>query len=424
MKNKIVLSVFISIFLIVFSLFIYAITFRAETYVEIVPAIKGTVCLDEGNGCVTDTDKEILFGMTFVYPSQEESYRAAMPIPLVFFDGKMYRGTGGGGVGLRDEEGDLIPGKENLSAWRMSTLNPDGTEIHDTAEIVYAFDAKTASISDFTMTIDGEEYSLKSIERIRKISGTILSDDFTFSDDLLTAKFFCEGEGVLTITRDADTGVEETSIAYGAISINPADGLTCYYNLIGSGDATATVDFGDGTTEEVFPTFYDIPKSHFYQQDGTYTASLRLTYPSGEETIIRKVQITVDSSTLSSQFSTTESVVYNFDTETELGRITISSNPVFINSGEMTSITFDSTYGDTCFLINDFSYVDSDGQVIANIPEAENMDANKLNIGTSGTLSLKPKKTTVYQLDCYYRDTNVRYGGSSLQIKVIVDNVF
>ena len=303
LKTKIFLLVLIVTSVFVSPLLVKAITFDSNTYIEMVPAIKGTACLlDNSGNCVSGSNKEILVGMTFVYPSQEDSQRATPSvIPLVKLDGIMYRAVGTGIHNIEDPE--LEPCRASCpnpyeygrdiysscmeSCWlnyshydystgTMSTLNPDGTEILDTAQIKYTLNAKSASLSDFSITIGEDTYKLNSIITIKKITGILSSDDFVNSDNLLTTKLSC------------------VSGADGFHPDFPQNYAECYLNLIGSGDSQAFLEWGDGTVEEVFPSpyFSDILKDHFYQQSsGTYNVNLKLVSSAGQETITNTVSL-------------------------------------------------------------------------------------------------------------------------------------
>lgn len=302
MDNKNKFFIFFAVIILVSSIyFITPITFDSNTYVEMVPAIKGIVCLvDNSENCVSGSNKEILIAMTFVYPSQDDSQRATPSvIPLVKFDGKMYRAVGGGVHNIEDpelescrascpnpdesggeisESGSVISERDiysscmescwsnyshyDYSTGRMNTLNPDGSEIENTAQTKYTLDAKNAGLSNFFITIGSNTYKLNSVSTTKKITGVLSSDNFVSSDNLLTTKLSCA-------SYDVDYAI-------------------CNYNIIGSGDSQAFLDWGDGTSEEVFPSpyFIDIPKSHTYQQSGgTYDVILKLVSSSGQETI-------------------------------------------------------------------------------------------------------------------------------------------
>jgi hypothetical protein len=305
-KTKIFLLILIITSIFTFSLLVKAITFNSNTYVEMVPAVKGTACLIDNSGnCVSGSDKDILIGMAFVYPFQDDSQRATPSvIPLVKLDGIMYRATGWGPHSTEDpemsscisscevmEEGIINQSCRNscffkyvhytYSTARMSTLNPDGTEILDTALMNFTVDGKNAGLSNFVITIGSNTYKLNSVSTIKKITGVLSLDNFVSSDNLLTAKLSC--------VTGADGVHPDFPQAY----------AECDYNLIGSGDSKAFLDWGDGTSEEVFPTpdFSDIPKWHTYQQsEGAYDVTLKLVSSSGQETIVNTEHLQLPSS--------------------------------------------------------------------------------------------------------------------------------
>lgn len=282
-KTKIFLLILVVTSMFVFPLLAKAITFDSNTYVEMVPAIKGTACLLDNNGiCISGNDKDILIGMTFVYPSQDDSQRATPSvIPLVKLDEIMYRATSGG---CDDASAEYVNGT-HLYTGKMSTLNSDGSEVPGTAKVNCTLNAKDASFSDFSIFIGGDIYKLNSILATKKIVGNLASDNFVTSTNLLSTKLTCR-----TMEEVEFPGVAQKSLP------DVTREMSCNYNLIGLGDSRAFLNWGDGTQEEVFPYFYDISKEHKYQESGgTYDVTLKLVSSSGQEMIANTVQVQLPS---------------------------------------------------------------------------------------------------------------------------------
>lgn len=244
--KKVILPITVVIVLLNFSLLVNAVTFTSETYVEISPAIRGTVCIMSGNTCVTGSEKQIIFGLASIWPTSAKEYRAT-ELPLILFDGQMFQGVSGG-----------KGASPNSWEWTMSTLNLDGTEIKDTAEATYTINLKTGSLSDLTLVVSSETYTLTSVEEVIKMEGTALSDDFTTSSNLLKMSLYVN-PSQLEIDLDTST----------------VFGVDFEYSLVGLGDATAILDYGDGTSDVINPVIQAI-KNHKYQNEGVYAAFIKV----------------------------------------------------------------------------------------------------------------------------------------------------
>lgn len=199
---KALLALIPILFLASFAL-VYAITFRADTYAEMM-AHKGIVCLVDKGSCVTGSERPVIVAWAYIASSREEfpQYTIApdghrslhkFPVMFVIFNDRLFRA----GINIENRG-------ENIE---MSELHGDGAETSHQAHITYNFSYdevpragdlsfniggqqqitfRTGSdgvrVPESAIVIGGENYALVSIEKSIEVKGEPFSGELTFSD--------------------------------------------------------------------------------------------------------------------------------------------------------------------------------------------------------------------------------------------------
>lgn len=280
-KKRRYLFIYLIALILLISSPIYSLSFNKDTYLEMSPVIKGNVCIMDGNKCLTSTEKEIIFGFATIYPDVDKKYDYVITeTALIFFEGKMFFA---GQIGIDATRIDISVPNWTLSPEIpfnavMNTINPDETKIKETMKTNFTINLKENELSSLTLILDNQIYALSSVEKTIKMEGFALSDNFISSDNLLKMKLYVTPEN-----RQLNP------------EVNNKFGVEFEYGVIGSKNANIVIDYGEGTNEIISPSWRQL-KVHKYENEGDYSAFIKVIYPSGEIIISNNVEIKIDNS--------------------------------------------------------------------------------------------------------------------------------
>ena len=246
--------------LVLYSAGVAASTFTKSSVgrVEISPAVKGSVCELAGSVCRPGSEKTIVFGEANVYFS---SGPVPQKLALMICGDQLVKGYANRITLDTDSRASIIV--DNLN-----TLDINGNESKASGSLSYKLNIKTGKIDDVIFSIAGKRYVLSSTEKVLKIVWVPSSGEISTHPADELAKVFLRPQSDATATTmkgDAPFSAD------------------FFYNLIGSGDADASIDYGDGTSQNgLWPTIAGL-FNHVYQKEGAYRAFITLKYPSGKK---------------------------------------------------------------------------------------------------------------------------------------------